>query len=88
MYFVLQSAGKRVGVQDILLYGYPLFITVDCLFVDDCAVICHDGHCQDPHGSALLHGTVHVWKPARSDVRNPCCEVASFSDVIGMERVD
>jgi hypothetical protein len=24
----------------------------------------------------------------RSDVRNPCCEVASFSDVTGVERVD
>ena len=54
-------------------------------FCGDRAVICHDvGKCQDPHGSALWLGTTDV----RSDFRNPCCEVASFSDVIGVERVD
>lgn len=66
------------------MYGFPAFATID-FFCDDHAVIRHDiGNYQDPHGSALWLGTAHV----RSEVRHPCCEVASFSDVIGVERVD
>ena len=67
------------------MYGFRAFVTINCLFCDDRAVICHDvGNCQDPHGSSLWLGTAHV----RSAGRNPCCEVASFNDVIGVERVD
>lgn len=88
MYSVLQSAGKRAGLQDVLCVRLSFVPYHRLSFWVDRAVICYEGGNWDPHGSAPLHGAVHVWKSMRSDVRNPCCEVASFSDVIGMERVD
>jgi len=67
------------------VYGFRSFVTINCLFCDGRAVICHDvGNCHDPHGSSLRLCAAHI----RSDVRNRCCEVATFNDVIGVERVD